>query len=358
MELLWKEISLFELPKTKGIGIFNRYEHMDPELGIVLEPEEEPKDIYPFHPVEDESEGVRGSCKMFHERVNVSDSAALMTLAEVEELYGEKLVLVAADAAKNKAPASWHASTNQLAAMGRQPNSPMFLPPQASDEDHMITKQPHSQKGNKGQTYNGSSDASHDRACGVLLGMAPRVSADGGLSVGQSDYSEPEMWFYVERRSKFIMMIQRAVEILKLKPGYCAPYTAVKEEMGMPETSCRKLFKSTEFQRYIKNVTAPYRKVYPDASPSQWRCKGKDAEKFVRIMELMNPKIDPMEVCKAEEVAEEDEEDDSYPGILDQHRVRCWIKIYCVRIHTFLSIQLALGVTKGFKPKFNPYFSR
>lgn len=73
-------------------------------------------------------------------------------------------------------------------------------------------------------------------------------------------------------------------------------------------------------------MTAPYRKVYPDASPSQWRCKGKDAEKFVRIMELMNPKIDPMEVCKAEEVAEEDEEDDSYPGILDQHRVRCWVR--------------------------------
>lgn len=59
--------------------------------------------------------------------------------------------------------------------------------------------------------------------------------------------------FYVERRSKFIMMIQRAVEILKLKPGYCAPYTAVKEEMGMPETSCRKLFKSTEFQRYASH---------------------------------------------------------------------------------------------------------
>ena len=37
--------------------------------------------------------------------------------------------------------------------------------------------------------------------------------------------------------------------MLKNRPEYCAPYTMVKEEMGMPETSCRKLFKSLEFQR-------------------------------------------------------------------------------------------------------------
>ncbi|XP_047490563.1 general transcription factor 3C polypeptide 1-like isoform X2 [Penaeus chinensis] len=313
-----EEISLFQLPTPREkLEIFNRYEHMDPELGIVLEPEEEPKDIYPFHPVEDDSEGVRGSCKMFHERVNVSDSASLLTLAEVEKEYGEKLVLVASQMLRNKAlcisaciDKFYDLTLTQyiilerigrsrrmgeitqgkisLAAMGDNPKS-MFYHRKRLLKLNLITKQPHQQKGNKGQTYNGS-----------LLHLTR---------------------FYVERRSKFIMMIQRAVEILKLKPGYCAPYTAVKEEMGMPETSCRKLFKSTEFQRYIKNVTAPYRKVYPDASPSQWRCKGKDAEKFVRIMELINPKIDPMEVCKAEEVAEEDEEDDSYPGILDQHRV-------------------------------------
>ncbi|XP_069972402.1 general transcription factor 3C polypeptide 1 isoform X2 [Penaeus vannamei] len=313
-----EEIFLFELPTPRDkLEIFNRYEHMDPELGIVLEPEEEPKDIYPFHPVEDESEGMRGSCKMYHERVNVSDSASLLTLEEVEKQYGEKLVLVASQTLRNKAlcisaciDKFYDLTLTQyiilerigrsrrmgeitqgkisLAAMGDNPKS-MFYHRKRLLKLNLITKQPHQQKGHKGQTYNGS-----------LLHLTR---------------------FYVERRSKFIMMIQRAVEILKTKPGYCAPYTAVKEEMGMPETSCRKLFKSTEFQRYIKNVTAPYRKVYPDASPSQWRCKGKDAEKFVRIMELINPKIDPMEVCKAEEVVEDEEEDDSYPGILDQHRV-------------------------------------
>ena len=44
-------------------------------------------------------------------------------------------------------------------------------------------------------------------------------------------------------------------------------------------------------------------------------------EKIVRIMELINPTVDPLEVCKGDEAVEEDEEDDSYPGILDQSQV-------------------------------------
>ena len=53
----------------------------------------------------------------------------------------------------------------------------------------------------------------------------------------------------MERRSKFIVMIQRAVEILKNKPEHLAPQTVLKEEMAMPEASLRKLFKSPEFQK-------------------------------------------------------------------------------------------------------------
>ncbi|XP_069959232.1 general transcription factor 3C polypeptide 1 isoform X2 [Cherax quadricarinatus] len=290
---------------------------MDPELGIVLEPEEEPKDIYPFHTIDDGLKGVRGSCKLYDERVDVTCLVTEKTLQEVEIEYGETLVLVASQMLRNKAlcistciDKFYDLTLTQyillerigrsrrmgeitqgkvsLALMGENPKS-MFYHRKRLIKLNLITKQPHQQKGNKGQTHNGS-----------LLHLTR---------------------FYVERRSKFMMMIQRAVEILKSKPGNTAPYTLVKEEMGMPETSCRKLFKSSEFQRYIKNISSPYRKVYPDALPSQWQCKGKEAEKFVRVLELINPQIDPLEVCKVDEVLDEEEDDDSYPGILDQHRV-------------------------------------
>ena len=49
-----------------------------------------------------------------------------------------------------------------------------------------------------------------------------------------------------------------------------------------------------------------------------------DTEKFLRILELINPDIEPSEVCKVEEVQDEEEEE-LYPGMLDQHRVSYFI---------------------------------
>lgn len=74
--------------------------------------------------------------------------------------------------------------------------------------------------------------------------------------------------------------------------------------------------------RYVKLLSVPFRQMYPDAPTSQWKCKGKDAEKFVRIMQLINPSVDPLEVCKVDEVVEEEEEEETFPGILNQINVR------------------------------------
>ncbi|MPC14644.1 General transcription factor 3C polypeptide 1 [Portunus trituberculatus] len=119
-----------------------------------------------------------------------------------------------------------------LASMGENPKT-MFYHRKRLLKLNLITKQPHQQKGAKAQTHNGS-----------LLHLTR---------------------FYVERCSKFIMMIQRAVELLKSRPDFSAPYTLVKEIMGMPDTSCRKLFKSQEFQKCVFFVSA-YR-IVEDAGP-------------------------------------------------------------------------------------------
>ncbi|XP_050686374.1 general transcription factor 3C polypeptide 1-like isoform X2 [Eriocheir sinensis] len=314
-----QEISMYKLPTPRReLVIFNRYEHMDHELGIVLEPADIPADIYPFHLIEDTENGIRGSCATYHERIDVTETVITMSLEEVEEMYGRQLVLVASPLLRDKAlcisacidkfydltisqyvilerigRSRWMGEITQgkvsLASMGENPKT-MFYHRKRLLKLNLITKQPHQQKGIKGQTNNGS-----------LLHLTR---------------------FYVERHSKFIMMIQRAVELLMSKPNHCAPYSQVKEEMGIPEPSCRKLFKSTEFQRLVRNVSKPYRKVYPNATAAQWKCKGKDVEKFIRMMELIDPGVDPLEVCKTDEAVEEEEEEEMYPGILDQSKIR------------------------------------
>ena len=64
-----------------------RYEHMDHELGIVLEPENVPPEIYPFHPIDDSQKGVRGSCGTYHERKDITEQASTMSLQEVEKKW-------------------------------------------------------------------------------------------------------------------------------------------------------------------------------------------------------------------------------------------------------------------------------
>ena len=56
--------------------LYDRYQQMDGDLGIVIEPETLPKDIYPYAKVEDEEEsnvqsGVRGSCSTFTSRTEL-----------------------------------------------------------------------------------------------------------------------------------------------------------------------------------------------------------------------------------------------------------------------------------------------
>ena len=50
--------------------IYNRYEHVDPDLGVVSEPNQLPEDPYPFQPVIEEGatnvDGtIKGSCSNF-----------------------------------------------------------------------------------------------------------------------------------------------------------------------------------------------------------------------------------------------------------------------------------------------------
>lgn len=81
-------------------------------------------------------------------------------------------------------------------------------------------------------------------------------------------------------------------------------------------------------------MSKPYRKVYPNATPAQWKCKGKDMEKFVRVMELIDPGVDPMDVCKVDEAVEEEEEEEMYPGILDQSKVSGLVPwLTCINSH-------------------------
>ena len=47
----------------------SRYRYMDAELGMVVEPDVLPPDIYPFQLIEDTDNDIKGSCTQYYTRL-------------------------------------------------------------------------------------------------------------------------------------------------------------------------------------------------------------------------------------------------------------------------------------------------
>ncbi|CAG2061205.1 unnamed protein product [Timema podura] len=106
-----KDVQIFELPEPrKPLQIFNRYDFVDQELGMILEPDVYPEDPYPHCPIDDSSKNIRGSSATYHTRKNITNTVSTLTLKEVEERWGLKLVLVASQLVRNTALMSKSAS--------------------------------------------------------------------------------------------------------------------------------------------------------------------------------------------------------------------------------------------------------
>ncbi|KAB7499102.1 General transcription factor 3C polypeptide 1 [Armadillidium nasatum] len=323
-----EEIEFFALEEPRPeLKIFNRYDYIDSELGLILEPQEDIPDIYPCLPVEDEENGIRGSCATYKTRENVTDDVVMLSLKEAVEIYGNQLVMVASQHLREKALAINAAidkfydlklmqyimleriarsrtmgeithGNNSLTVM-KVPSKTMFYYRKRLLKLNLITKQSHRQRSVKGN-----------------------ISSSSLLHLTR---------FYVIRRSKFMMLIQKVVEKLKMKPNYVCPLLEIKAELGLQNVTNKKVLKCGDFQKHIQTTLVPYRQIYPNATIKEWKCKSRSDEKMIRCVKLINPSVIVDDIFAEEEEHEEghiegceddDDEDtegfDSFPGILNQ----------------------------------------
>ncbi|KAG8234936.1 hypothetical protein J437_LFUL015504 [Ladona fulva] len=309
-----KDVEMYELKEPrKDLVLFNRFLYVDPELGTVIDREEELEDIYPFSPVEDLSSGNRGSCTAYNVRQNVTEAAKKVTLEEaisrnpIQCLFlqwGNKLVFVANQKTRNNAlqgdnidpvmeltliqycvlerigRSRYHGEVTigrcSLQQIGIDAKSLFYIRKYLIDHK-LITKQ--------------------------IFHLKSGLQNSSGSLLHITRY-------FVLRRPKALILTQKVVEILKSRPGHYAEYEEIRQILGL-YYSLKKLMKTIEFQRLIKtDLKLPYRTVYPEAKPGEWRLKGVDKEKMVRVIQLINPDVDVEELWSKEE----DEEDDSSNG--------------------------------------------
>ncbi|GLH04289.1 Uncharacterized protein GBIM_10026 [Gryllus bimaculatus] len=300
------EIDMFELPvPRKPLVVFNRYDYVDPELGMIQEPEILPEELYPHVPVDDKKKGIRGSCALYNERVSVYQMASQLSLEEAVERWGTKLVIVASQQMRNLALMGSSVDPEleltilqycilervgrsrhlgevtqgrvSLQITGEDPKA-LFYHRKYLMKHGLIVKQIHHQK-------SGSQNCS-----GSLLHL-PR--------------------FYVERWPKVLFLTKRVIEILRECKNYIADYDEIRKKLGLMN-SLKKLFQTAYFQRFVRtDLKLPYRHLYPDAKESEWRSLNNMKEKMIRVIQLLDPNADVDIMSAREDEFDIDDEEHS-----------------------------------------------
>ncbi|XP_015188892.1 PREDICTED: general transcription factor 3C polypeptide 1 [Polistes dominula] len=300
------EVTFYKLKvPRKPLVIYDRYEFVDPDLGIILEPDNIPEDIYPFVPINDPIAGVKGSCSTYKTRKVITDDIKSYTLEEVTRKYDQTLVIVASQATRVKAlladkssfilklsimhycflekvgRSRYHGEVTQgklsLSSL-KEDHRTLFYHRKFLLRHKLITKQTHHQK-----------TAGHS-GTGSLLHL-PR--------------------FFVERKPKMMFLAEQVIEILKTKKDYIAEYEEIKKKLQI-ENSIQKLVKTSFFQKAVKtDVKVPYRTLYPNAEPKEWQRKSDPSkEKIIRVVQLINPDVDVAELLNKDEIHEDEEQID------------------------------------------------
>ncbi|KAA0189852.1 hypothetical protein HAZT_HAZT006034 [Hyalella azteca] len=267
------ELSFYRLPTPRAdLIISNRYENMDPELGIVVEsPTNHPQELYPFHKVEDEGTGEMGSCQHYHTREDVSEEVSQLELDEVEERYKRgELVVVASQMLRDKV--LW-VNTNV------DPFNPLTLAQYCILERIARTRTMGDiTQGKHGMTQLGDAKSLfyHRKRLLKLRLITKQTHLQKNLKgVSQTGSLLHHAQFYVERKSKFVLLIEHCIELLRGMPNYTVPLSLLKESLALPDLSFKKLIKNIEFSKYIKTELLPHSKVYPNATPREMYDKNK-----------------------------------------------------------------------------------
>ncbi|XP_076161731.1 general transcription factor 3C polypeptide 1 isoform X2 [Ptiloglossa arizonensis] len=332
-----REFGFYKLQTAREpLVIYDRYEFVDPDLGVILEPENVPPDIYPHCPIHDINKGIKGSCSTYYTRKEITEIARNLNLDEAIEKYGKKLVIVASQSARNHAlmgdevspmlelnvtqycflervgRSRYHGEVTQgklsLNALKEDPKS-LFYHRKLLLRHKLITKQIHHLKSG-GHSCNGS-----------LLHL-PR--------------------FFVERKPKAIFLAEEVIKILKSKPNCVAEYDEIKRKLQI-ENAIRKLFKTSFFQKVVKtDIRVPYRTLYPNAKPTEWQQKNNPAkEKKIKVVQLLHPTIDVVEAWTKDDMQEEDE---SHELNISSHK---YSVPYLKQANTLIEASGSEGVCQG-----------
>ena len=309
--------------------VYNRYDHTDGELGVVVEPDNLPDDPYPFSAFEDKDKAIKGSCTNYETRVNVTDrilqcvtvqnnSDEFLVKEVCKSLCEEvdqndpfaslkNLIVVAGQRLRNKAilgkyydPLLFEELSKLQWCLLERIGRARYLGEATQGKGSLsnITKIPP-----KTLHYH----LKEPERMGLIY-KQPIYQKIRGMNAHGSVYSLPR--FHVQRKSKPMMLTYKVIKLLKQKPNCIALYPEVIEALNLTQQAIKKLYKHTMFKNNIRSdVRVPHRFLYPNATEQEWKTAHGDERQY-RVMELINKDMDPEEFWSDDRKDDNEEQDE------------------------------------------------
>ncbi|CAG9832138.1 unnamed protein product [Diabrotica balteata] len=311
---IWQQIiqktnslEFFELPEARNeLEIYNPFDFMHTDIGVVMEVAYELPDIYPVAPVN--SLLTLGSCSTFNERENISDVVKDLSLDEVQEKYGRKLVIVADQKHRIKALCGdlidpcidfLNAEYCILERIGRSRRLGELTQGNVSISC-AFKMDPKTLYHYKKQLY-----------CSDLISKQFFVIKSAVLDQNKSGSLLHLRRFHSSVRSRLNCVANQIVNVLKNQPGYKITNKKLSAIFADNLQPVRKLLKTPEFKKFVKLKVYPYRSFYPNAHSSEYLKKNNGQEKTINVYELVDPYINVAACWKMDDREDSDAEDES-----------------------------------------------
>ncbi|XP_036395311.1 general transcription factor 3C polypeptide 1-like isoform X1 [Megalops cyprinoides] len=314
-EYLWKalvrdpDIEFYALPKERAqIVLFDRFAEIDPETGIqeirgTTPSADTREDVYPVHVIQENKDGVQGSCLFFKERKNITslirteDFKAHYTLEDAFNKWGEKLVVVASQIVRYRA------------LIGPEGDPGLKL----ADSSYCILERLGRARW-QGELQRDLHSRAFKMDAGKMHYLRKSLDRNGlitlqshviRLSTGGQQHSILLLLkrFHVDRRSKYDILMEKTSNILAASPGNIAIMIKLREQLCVSERTFKRVYQYMMAAKLVQIMCVPLKELNPDGGPCKTK-RGTDI--MVRCLKLLK------EYGKKEE--DDDDENDEEDG--------------------------------------------
>ncbi|XP_077461274.1 general transcription factor 3C polypeptide 1 [Stigmatopora argus] len=309
-EFVWKslvantDLTFYQLPTDRDDVVLNDRFKPYPEANY----EQVTKDVYPLHVVQDNKEGIQGSCATFDKRTNITAHLRTMSPISLEEVlkrYGRKLVVVASQEIRFRA----------LIGSDNDPDVKLM------DDSYCMLElvgrsrwQGELQSDMHKSSFKVDSRKLHYiRKSLIRHGLVCIQAFTRRLHSGQKQSSMLLLLkrFYVIRRSKYDMLMEYVSTLLQKMPQQLAALVTIREHLNMPETMCKRVFRCMRDNKLVDYCSVPLEELDEEGGDLRNRHGRKVQVRCLKLIKVYTGKVaTDAEGWKDDEDEDDDDEDD------------------------------------------------